>query len=205
MKHSIITSVVTGALAFTVACTTLADDPSYHEGEDPWTVLEREQREGPPRYASRVHNCAKMRVATIGHLLTSRGVDLAATGEVSAGRIFTESAVALGGPKYTDRVRENLELGIATASKLFDIYVQAAPEIIANLPNRAECMKGTVPAQLFDSSNRCVASGFTCLMGIPATPEHLAICNETIKRAADIEAGKRMAVAVLAAAAHTCE
>ena len=42
-------------------------------------------------------------------------------------------------------------------------------------------------------------------MGVPATTEQLAICNETVKRAADVETGKRMAVALLAAAAHTCE
>jgi hypothetical protein len=191
-----------------VACTSegLIDDPSFDpNGEDPWTSLEREQREGPPRYASRLHSCSKMRVATLGKLLGSRGVDLAATDELSAGAIYRTSAVALGAPKYTDRVRETTELGIATASKMMDIYVQAAPEIIANLPTRPACMKGTTPAQLFDANNKCVASGFSCLMGIPATPEHLAVCNETIKRANDIESGKRMAVALLAAAAHTCE
>lgn len=196
------------AMLLLVACTSegLIDDPSFDpDGEDPWTALERDQREGPPRYASRLHSCSKIRVATLGKLLESRGVDLEATDEVSAGAIYRTSAVALGAPKYTDRVRETTELGIATASKMFDIYVQAAPEIIANLPTRPACMKGTTPAQLFDANNRCVASGFSCLMGIPATPEHLAVCNETIKRANDIESGKRMAVALLAAAAHTCE
>jgi len=187
-------------------CTTTVDDPSFTgHGDNPWTALEREQREGPPRYASRIHSCTKMRVATIGNLLASRGVNLAATDELSAGRIFTDSTVALGGPKYTDRVRETTELGIATASKLFDIYVQAAAEIIATLPTSPACMKGNSATQLFDATNRCVAAGFTCLMGIPATAEHLAICNETVKRAANPEAGKRLAVAVLAAAAHTCE
>jgi hypothetical protein len=132
-------------------------------------------------------------------------VNLAATDELSAGAIFTSSAVALGGPKYSDRVRETTELGIATASKLFDIYVQAAPEIIAQLPTSPACTKSGAPAQLFDASNRCVASGFSCLMGVPAQPEHLAICNETVKRANTPDEGKRLAVAVLAAAAHTCE
>jgi hypothetical protein len=202
MKH------IAFALLALVACTTegVIDDPSYDPaGEDPWTALEREKREGPPRYASRLHSCSKMRVATLGQLLASRGVDLAATDELSAGAIYRSSTVALGAPKYIDRVRETTELGIATASKLFDIYVQAAPEIMANLPTRPACMKGTTPAQLFDANNKCVASGFSCLMGIPATPEHLAICNETVKRATDIETGKRMAVALLAASAHTCE
>jgi len=202
-----ITSTVALGLAL-AACTTDADiiDPSFvGHGENPWVITEREQREGPPRYASRIHSCTKMRVATLQHLLSSRGVDMAATDELAAGRMFATSAVALGGPKYADRIRETTELGIATASKLFDIYVQAAPEIIARLPTLPACMRGTTPAQLFDASNRCVASGFTCLMGTPATTEHLAICNETVKRAENPESGKQLAVAVMAAAAHTCE
>src|SRR5689334_13705895 len=103
------------ALLTLVACTTEGDvdDPSYNpSGEDPWTALEREQREGPPRYASRLHSCSKMRVATLGNVLASRGVDLAATDVLSAGFIYRASAVALGAPQYTDRVRETTELGI---------------------------------------------------------------------------------------------
>ena len=146
-----------------------------------------------------------MRVLTTGNVLASRGVDLAATAELSAGRIYRTSAGALGAANYAARIRENIDLGVATASKVFDIYVQAAPELIAKLPSRTECQKPGETTQLFDANDRCVASGFTCLMGIPATPQHLAICNETVKRAADVDSGKRMAVALLAAAAHTCE
>src|ERR1044071_3400988 len=87
---------------------------------DPFAELERLQREGPPRYASRVHSCPKTRYRTLGNLMASRGVD-----------------------------------------------------------------------------------GVTCLIGVPATPAHLEICNQTVSDAADVEAGKRLAVAVLAAAAHT--
>ena len=98
-------------------------------------------------------------------------------------------------------MRETIDIGLATTAKLFDIFVQAAPEIIANMPARAEC--GGV--QLFDASDHCVARGISCLIGVPATAQHVAICNETITRAADVDSGKRLAVAVLAAAAHTCE
>jgi hypothetical protein len=146
-----------------------------------------------------------MRVATLGNVLASRGVNLAATDALSAGSIYRTSTIALGAANYAARTRENIELGVATASKIFDIYVQAAPEIIANLPARTECQRNGQPAQLFDSSNHCVESGFSCLIGARATPEHLAVCNETVKRAADPESGKRLAVALLAAAAHTCE
>lgn len=189
-----------------VGCTTEVVDPSFGgHTADPWLELERAQREGPPRYASRVHGCPKMRVATTGNVLASRGVNLASTTPLSAGLIYRQSTAALGGANYEARIRETIDLGVATAAKLFDIYVQAAPEIIANLPSRPECLKNGVPAQLFDSANRCVASGFSCLMGVPAQAQHLAICNETVKRAADVDSGKRMAVALLAAAAHTCE
>src|SRR6185436_9953143 len=122
------------SIALLAACTTEIVDPAFTgHGEDPWVELERVQREGPPRYASRVHGCPKMRVLTTGNVLASRGVDLTATQELSAGRIYRTSAGALGAANYAARSRENIDLGVATASKLFDIYVQAAPEIIANL------------------------------------------------------------------------
>jgi len=190
------------------ACTTDAtvDDPAFTgHGADPWVTLEREQREGPPRYSSRVHGCPKMRVATLGNVLASRGVNLASTTNLSAGQIYRSSTAALGAANYQARIRENIDLGVATAAKMFDIYVQASQELVTSMPNRPECQRSGAPAQLFDSANRCDAAGFSCLMGIPATTEHLAICNETVKRAADVESGKRMAVALLAAAAHTCE
>lgn len=196
----------TALLVLVASCTTEIVDPAYTgHSEDPYTALEREQREGPPRYTSRLHSCAKMRVATLGNVLASRGVNLDATDALSAGRIYRTSTVALGAANYAARTRENIELGVATASKIFDIYVQAAPEIIANLPTRPACQRNGQPAQLFDANNRCVEAGVSCLIGTRATADHLAICNETIKRAADPESGKRLAVALLAAAAHTCE
>jgi hypothetical protein len=179
-------------------------DPGPPPG-DPYSELARIQREGPPRYTSRVHGCPKMRYRTLGNVLTSRGVNLAATGELSAGGLYAAGGPALGAPNYAARVRENIDLGLSTTAKMFDLYVQAAPEIIANLPNRPECQIGGGGAQLFDAANHCVADGVSCLIGVPATATHLEVCNQTISRAADVETGKRLAVAVLAAAAHTCE
>lgn len=168
---------------------------------DPWDDLERINREGPPRYTSRVHSCSKMRYRTIGNVLASRGVDLGASGELTAGQIWRDGAAALGGPSYAGRIRETLELGLATTSKLFDIYVQAAPEIIANMATRTACPG----ARLFDDAGRCDWQGISCLLGVPATQTHLALCNTTIARAPDVASGQQLAVATLAAAAHTCE
>src|SRR5215468_425635 len=71
---------------------------------DPYADLEQLQRDGPPRYASRVHSCAKMRYRTLGNVLASRGVDLAATGELAAGHLYSQGGQALGAPSYAARV-----------------------------------------------------------------------------------------------------
>jgi hypothetical protein len=167
---------------------------------DPWAVLEREQREGPPRYTSRIHNCAKIRYATFGRMLASRGVDLTRTDATSAGAIYNGSAQALGAPNYFARIRENLELGVSFAARTFEIYLQAAPEIIANLATSPAC---GVP--MFLADGRCNAAGITCLIGVPATAAHLDICNTMVARATDVATGQALAVAAIASAANTCE
>lgn len=172
---------------------------------DVWDVLDRIKEEGPARYASRLHSCPKMRYATIGRLLESRGVDLGASGETSAGRMWASSDQALGSPNYSARARESLELTTAAAAKLLDVFVQAAPEIIENMPLRPECTVGGVGARMFNDAGQCSADGITCLLGVPATAGHVELCNEIIARATTPEKGRLIAVGALAGAAHTCE
>ncbi len=183
------------------------DNTFDHESTqvDVWELLERLAAEGPPRYTSRVHSCAKIRVGTIGRLLQSRGVNLDATGDTTAGGLYTGGAQALGAANYGARARENVELTTAGASRLFDIFVAAAPEIIAAMPTLPECTIGGVGATMFDVSGACNPDGISCLIGYPATPSHIELCNLTVQRASTPEIGQNMAVAVLAAAAHTCE
>ncbi|HVK76817.1 MAG TPA: hypothetical protein VM734_26005 [Kofleriaceae bacterium] len=172
---------------------------------DPFELLDRLRAEGPPRYAARVHSCPKMKYDTIGNVLRSRGVDTASTAGASAGALYRGGDQALGAPNYAARQRESRELSTATASKLFDIFVQAAPEIITNMPNRAECTVAGVGTQMFNADNQCTADGIACLLGVPATASHLELCNLTVSRASDVDKGKRIAVATLLAAANTCE
>lgn len=172
---------------------------------DVWTLLERLQQEGPPKYTSRVHSCPKIRYRTIGNILAARGVNLGNTAEDTAGQMYTSSAQALGAPNYGARSRENLDLTTASASKLFDIFGQAAPEIIAQMPSLDECTVGGVPAQMFNELDQCTADGIACLTGLPATASHIELCNFTVQNASDVEVGKQMAVALIAASAHTCE
>jgi hypothetical protein len=183
------------------ACTGTVEYTPDPAQPDPFTTLEQQQEGGPPRYTSRVHGCVKMRYATLGNLLASRGVDLTAADSLSAGAIYRGGEPSLGGPNFAARERENIAIGLATSAKQFDIFAQAAPEIIASIASRPEC----AGAPLFDGAGRCLARGISCLIGVPATPSHVDICNLTLARAADVESGKRLAVAVLTAAAHTCE
>jgi hypothetical protein len=193
-------------LAMLAACAVDVDGTTEPDpNSDPWPVLDRIEREGPPRYTSRVHSCSKIRYRTLGNLLGSRGVDLGGTATESAGFIYSNGAASLGGPNLLNRVRENVEVGLATQSKIFDIFVQAAPEIIAAMPSRSECMHNGASAVLFDSSNKCQSEGIACLTGMPASQLVVDLCNQTVARAADVEHGKQLAVAVLAASAHTCE
>ena len=172
---------------------------------DVWDLLDRMTEEGPPRYSARVHSCPKLKYAALGRLLASRGVDLAAEGETSAGRMWREADQALGAPNYAARSPEALELTTASAAKLFDIFLQAAPEIVANMPSRAECTVGGVPARMFNDAGQCSPDGISCLIGVPAQPGHLELCNQMIARASTPDKGRLIAVAALAAAAHTCE
>lgn len=172
---------------------------------DVWELLERMQEEGPPKYQSRVHSCTKVRYRTIGNVLASLGVELGAEGEIAAGNMWSTSDQALGAPNYGARTRENSELTTASASKLFDIFVQAAPEIIGAMPGLDSCTVGGVPTEMFNDLDQCTPDGISCLLGVPATPGHVELCNEMVGRASDAERGKIIAVATLLAAGHTCE
>ena len=77
---------------------------------DVWALLDRLQQQGPPKYTSRVHSCPKMKYETIGRVLASRGVDINANGETTAGQMWRDSDQALGVANYAARQRENLEL-----------------------------------------------------------------------------------------------
>ncbi|MCC7536041.1 MAG: hypothetical protein IT379_07500, partial [Deltaproteobacteria bacterium] len=168
-------------------------------------AVRRLAEEGPSAYTAHVHSCRKMRYGTMGRLLASRGVDLGAEGDTTAGRMWSVSDQALGAPNYEGRVPETTDMTVASAARLLDIFVQAAPEIIASMPEREECQIGGAGARIFDDEGRCQRDGVTCLLGVPASDLHLSICNETVSRASTPEIGQVIAVAALLAAQHTCE
>lgn len=175
-----------------------------NDSVDPFEVLQRIQQEGPPAIATKMHSCAKMKYATVGNVLTSLGVNMAGTG-TSAGALYKGGAGALGAPNYQARVSEALALTTAGATKLFDIFVQAAPEIIKAMPTQASCMVAGVATNMFATDGTCTAAGISCLTGFPATQAQIDLCNSVTGSASSAAIGQTVAVASLLAAAHTCE
>ena len=175
-----------------------------NSGVDPWDLLQRLQQEGPPEISTRLHSCQKVTYRTLGHLLTSRGVDLSAGGAngiPSAGDLYNGGSQALGAPNYAARVPEAIEPTAAGATKLMDIFVQAAGQIQANIGSSTACPG----VQVFDAQGRCDRDGLTCLLGYPATDQHLALCNQAVASASTPQVGQTIAIAALMSAAHTCE
>jgi hypothetical protein len=178
-----------------------------NSGISPWDLLDRITQEGPPRYTSHMHSCAKVRYKTLGNVLASLGVNVGNTTALSAGDLYNSGFNALGGPNYANRIRENIGITTSGASREFDIFAAASDEVIAAFGNPSSTLMQRCPgAVLFDpTTNACTPSGITCLIGTPATSSHLDYCNLTVTSASDVATGKRLAVAAMLAAAYTCE
>jgi hypothetical protein len=171
--------------------------------EDPFAVLQRIQQEGPPEISTRMHSCQKMKYATVGNVLTTFGVNMANTTATSAGALYKGGSQAMGAPIYASRTAEAIELSTAGATKLFDIFVQAAPEVVTALPTKA--MKGGAAIALYDSSGNVTSDAIAWLQGAPATQAQMDLYNSVKGSASTPAIGETLAVATLLAAAHTCE
>jgi hypothetical protein len=179
-----------------------------NSGFNPFDLIDRLAKEGPPKFTARVHSCSKVRYRTFGNVLTSLGVNITDVAMLSAGQLYTSGNNAMGAPNYANRIRENLNITTSGASREFDIFAAAAQTIIDGIADLPRCGGGGPGlgggALIFDG-NSCRADGITCLIGVPATAAHLDFCNLTVTSASDAVTGKRIAVAALLAAAYTCE
>ena len=172
---------------------------------DPWAVIDRLSKEGPVTFTSQVHSCPKVRYRTFGTLLSSLGVNVANATALSAGDLYRNGLNAMGGANYPNRIRENIQISTSGASRAFDIFAAAAPQIIAALPTLPRCKDAAGTQALLFDGDTCRVDGITCLIGTPAQPAHVDFCNLTVANATTRDAGKKIAVAALLAAAYTCE
>ncbi len=228
MKSAIKLTILVASLGLASACTDDSVDgappPSgstsggedttfdhMNDGISPWDLLDRLQKEGPPSFTSHMHSCSKVRYMTLGRVLTSLGVTqigAANAPALSAADLYNNGDNAMGAPNYANRIRENIGISTSGASREFDIFAAAAPQIIAAIPTLDRCKTGGAtgaPASLFNAQGQCEASGITCLIGVPAEAAHLELCNITVTSASTPAVGQRLAVAALLAAAYTCE
>lgn len=182
------------------------DDLSEGGGKDPFEILAQRQEEGPPEIRTRLHSCRKPQLRALRGILEGFGVNIDASGNPApAGQLFREGRDALGGANYGSRTPETVTWTNSGATKMLDIFVMAAPEIIANISTVPHCQIDGVGPQMFDANDRCNEDAVTCLIGRPATEDHLAVCDAAVRAGTDIERGKTVAVAALLSAAHTCE
>lgn len=176
------------------------------ENPDPFDILSRIQQQGPPEISTRMHSCQKLKYATLGNVLKDLGVDFTKMSmPPSAGELYAGGAQAMGGPNYAARVAETVELTAAGATKLFDIFVAAAPEVIAAMPMSQRCLVGTTPTAMFDAAGHCTMAGITCLQGAPASQAQVDLCNQALTEGSTPQISQTIAVATILAAAHTCE
>lgn len=162
-----------------------------------------------PLIASRLHACGKLPYETLGNVLASRGVNLnavAAQGKPpTAGQLYKAAGPTMGAPNYATRTRELASQTTSGATKTMDVFLIAAPEIIAAMPSLKACQVNGQPARMFDlMTGNCTYEGVMCLTGTPASAGQVDLCNQLIK---DVPApvGQQIAVAAILSAAYTCE
>jgi hypothetical protein len=168
---------------------------------DPAQVQVQVQAVGSPEAVARLHGCSKITYAALGALLTSRGVDLTQTAMGTAGELYTDGATALGVAIYPGRTPEAILGSTASLAKEMDILVAAAGEILANNPVMSAC-PGTA---LLDQTGNFTKDGISCILGKPATADHVTLANQVISEASDLPTGQQVALAALLEAAQTCE
>ncbi len=172
----------------------------------PWDLLQRIEVEGPPSFTSHMHGCPKVRVATLGNVLTSLGMNRANTTQLSAGELYNDGQIALGIANFPNRIRESLDITTSGASKEFDIFAAGAPETMAAITAGTGTIATRCPAvELFAADGSCTPSGVSCIIGVPASATEMDLCNLTIQRASTPAIGQQLAVAAMLAAAYTCE
>ena len=159
---------------------------------------------GSPEVTSRLHGCGKMTVSSLRDLLESRGLTGGGTrpqGASSGKQIFDQrdTAAALGGPNYDGRVPEAPFASTAAVSKMFDIFTMASYDVVDEDWTAPACPS----VKVLGADGKFTKDGISCLIGKPATEEHVAIANDAIAK--NPQDGAKIAIAALLSAAHTCQ
>ncbi len=160
---------------------------------------------GSPEVIARLHSCSKVTYAELGAILKSRGIDTANKQQNSAGALYTQGAAALGVANYAGRVPEAVIASTAALSKEFDIFVAAAIEIQSKNLTLTACPN----TKVIDGSGKFTKDGISCLMGKPASDNHVTVANDAVtvaqQKGLTVAEGQQIAIASILEAANTCE
>jgi hypothetical protein len=191
------------------------EDSTYNHSNDPGAAAPGAEFQPPdppstkivgnPEVTSRLHACGKLTVSSLGLILTSRGLTGAGPGRPagtqSGQQIYNANgaAAALGVANYNGRVPEAPFASTSAMAKSFDIFTMASYDAAAANFNAPACPG----VKVLGGDGKFTKDGISCLMGKPATDEHVAIANDAIaKNPTD---GAKIAIAALLSAAHTCQ
>ncbi len=179
------------------------ENGEYNNSPD--EVKAQDQQIGSPVVVARLHSCAKIPYATLGNIMSSRGVNVANATQGSAGQLYKAGAAALGVASYAGRVPEMLVPSTAALSKEFDILLAGAREIQMTKPT----MPGCNAVMIVDGQGNFTKDGLSCLMGKSASATHVTVANDAIAQALakglTQAEGQQIAMAALLEASHTCE
>jgi hypothetical protein len=175
---------------------------------DPATKVVEDAQLGTPDQVARMHGTQKIQYAMLGSFLKDLGVTVTAaattkgstTTAQTPGTLYVQGESALGGPIFPSRTPEMIIPSTSALAKEFDIFMAAAPSIIANIGSSTRC-----PGVALVTAGELTADGISCLIGKPALADHVALASQIVASASDPTTGQEIAVATLLAAAHISE
>ncbi len=139
---------------------------------------------------------------------------IAADNANTAAYLYYTAKDAFEVPRTDSPFPEKVEHSVSSSLKLMDIFIEAAPEIIKNIgdPIKAPAcsLAGKNQPMFSPSDGSCVHESVSCLIGRPATDDHLLLCNLILQKAkpndpADVLRKQRLAVAAMLTGANLCE
>jgi hypothetical protein len=127
--------------------------------------------------------------------------------------LYASARATFSVPQFDSRTGEADGHTTASALKLFDIFVMSAKSIIDNIsdPDKAPaCTRNGKNPDMFAGDGSCSEEGISCIIGYPATDDHMLLCNLIVNKADtndtdDVKLKREIAIATVLSAAHSCE
>jgi hypothetical protein len=173
----------------------------------------KDGRQVPPAEGQKLHSCGKLRYATFGRVLTSRGITIPNATANTTGQLYAKALNSWGVANFPGRIPESTRNTTSGLVNLQDITLAMAEEMVtAANPDGAyaaaamDC--GGATTKLFNGT-ACDRDGFACLLGATPNQKQMDLCNnmvtDTVAGVTDIVTRKRLTVAALAGTVDMCD